>query len=69
MKYAKLRGRIVEMYGTHNALAKEIGMNPSVLSSKLNGRYDWTRKEIVNICSALEIPLDRAYAYFFTTKV
>ena len=69
MQYAKLRGKIREVYGTNNIFAKEIGMHPSVLSSKLNGRFDWTRREIVNICSALDIPLEKAYAYFFNSKV
>jgi hypothetical protein len=69
MQYAKLRGKIREVYGTNNIFAKEIGMHPSVLSSKLNGKYDWTRREIVNICAALDIPLEKAYAYFFNSKV
>ena len=69
MQYAKLRGKIREIYGTNYIFAKEVGMHPSVLSSKLNGKYDWTRREIVNICSALDIPLEKAHAYFFSQKV
>ena len=40
MQYAKLRGKIREVYGTNNIFAKEIGMHPSVLSSKLNVSLD-----------------------------
>lgn len=65
MSYPKLRGRIREKFGTQDAFAKALGMDPSSLSSKLNGKTEWTRTEIEKACVLLEIPLDEAHLYFF----
>lgn len=65
MRYGKLRGLIREKYGTQAAFATEIGINPTTLSSKLNGKTDWTRQEIIAGCKALEIPFENAHQYFF----
>ena len=67
MSYAKLRGRIREKFGTQEAFANEMGMNPASLSSKLNGKTEWTRQEIEKACVLLEIPLTEAHLYFFLT--
>jgi len=62
----KLRGRIVEKYGTISSFCEAIGMNRSVMSKKLNGRSALTRTDIAMICPALEIPNDEIAVYFFT---
>ena len=65
MSYAKLRGSIREKFGTEKAFAVEMGMNPASMSSKLNGKTEWTRQEIEKACTLLEIPLAEAHLYFF----
>lgn len=65
MSYAKLRGSIREKFGTQEAFAKEMGMNPASMSNKLNGKTEWTRQEIEKACALLEIPLAEAHLYFF----
>lgn len=65
MSYAKLRGRIKEMYGTQAAFAKSLEMDPSSLSGKLTGKTEWTRIEIERACGLLGVPLAEAYLYFF----
>lgn len=65
MSYAKLRGSIREKFVTEKAFAVEMGMNPGSLSSKLNGKTEWTRQEIEKACVLLEIPLAEAHLYFF----
>lgn len=64
--YAKLRGKIKEMYGSQDNFAAAIGMDRSTLSIKLNGKSDWTRTEIEKSCVLLEIPFVEAFNYFFT---
>lgn len=64
--YAKLRGRIKEMYGIQDNFAAAMEMDRSTLSLKLNGKSDWTRLEIEKSCALLRIPLAEAHAYFFT---
>lgn len=45
-------------------LAHEIGVDPATLSKKVNGRSDFTRKEINEICVVLNLdsPIDIFFA-------
>ena len=64
--YGKLLGRIKECGFTQEKLAKAIGKNKSTISSKLNGRFLFTSKEIDDICKVLDISNDEIGEYFFT---
>jgi hypothetical protein len=64
--YAKLRGRIREVYGTQEAFACAMKMSPATLSQKLNNRVDWSREEMDRACELLCIPLEEVPLYFFT---
>lgn len=68
MSYAKLRGRIREVFGTQESFASAIGIDASTLSKKLNGVSDWTTPEMEKACSALEIPIDQVHQYFFCIR-
>jgi transcriptional regulator with XRE-family HTH domain len=63
--YSKLLGRIRECGLTQEQLAKAIGKNKSTISTKLNGRYPFTTKEIDDICRVLNISNDEIGTYFF----
>lgn len=65
MSYPKLRGRIREKYGRQEDFALAMGMDPSSLSSKLTGKTEWTRAEIVKACELLDVQLVDAHRYFF----
>jgi transcriptional regulator with XRE-family HTH domain len=64
MGYKKLRGKIREKFCVHEAFSEAMGMSPTTLSSKLNGKTEWTRQEIVKACELLDIPLAKAFEYF-----
>ena len=64
--YSKLLGRIKECGLTQEALSKAIGKNKSTLSSKINGQFAFTQKEIDEICKVLDITNDEIGDYFFT---
>lgn len=68
MSYSKLRGKIKEVFGTQEAFASAIGINAATVSGKLNGRSDWTRKEVEGACVALGIPMEEMHIYFFCPK-
>lgn len=68
MSYAKLRGRIKEVFGSQDAFAKEIGLDSSSVSAKLNNKTEWTRKQIVDAATALKIPVEDIPEYFFCRK-
>lgn len=57
MKYAEVRGAIRAKFGTQQAFAKEMGMHYSTLSSKLQGKTDWTRQEMEDACTLLGLPV------------
>lgn len=66
MSYAKLRGRIREVYGTQEAFAKVLGISATSLSSKLNNKTDFTASEILKACEVLNVPVTQAPTYFLS---
>lgn len=69
MKYSKLRGRIIEVYGTQKAFAVEMKMSVCTLCLKLSGKALWNQREIIKACQLLNIPLEEAHLYFFSARV
>ena len=69
MSYAKLRGKIREVFGTQEAFAAAMGMNTVSLSRRLNGKLEWKISEIAKACEVLGIPLADNAEYFFVRKV
>lgn len=69
MSYAKLRGKIREVYGSEGAFAVAMGMNPASLSAKLGNKSPWKREEIEKACQLLHIPIEEVYLYFFTREL
>lgn len=67
--YSKLRGRIVEKYGSQSAFVEEYGISENSFSKKMNNKVRFTSDDIVKITEMLEIPKDLVGVYFFTPKV
>lgn len=67
--HSKLRGRIVEKYGTQVEFAKALGVSERTLSLKLNGRIFFSQEEMVRILELLEVPQEKIQLYFFVQKV
>lgn len=65
MSYPKLRGRIREKYGTQKAFAVAMGMHPTTLSTKLQGRFDWSLQEMKRAAELLELSVEEMAVYFF----
>lgn len=63
--HSKLRGRIIEICKTQEALADIIGINKATLSQKLTGNVDFSRSEVMAVCDALRIDLSDVSNYFF----
>lgn len=66
MSYAKLRGKIREVFGTNKAFAKAMDKDYSSISFKLNNKAPWKREEIEQACILLDIPIEEVHLYFFT---
>lgn len=67
--YSKLRGRIVEKYGTLDGFAKAIGWSMRTTSLKMNCHVAWKQQDIVRACEVLDIDLSEITEYFFKLKV
>ena len=65
MKYSKLRGKIVEVFGTMARFSDAIGISPQLLSMKLSGKTDFTYRQIISVAAALNIPTNKIVEYFF----
>lgn len=68
MSYAKLRGRIVEKFGSQSAFAAVMEWREALLSAKLNNKSEWSFPEVMKACELLEIPQSEAHFYFFCAK-
>lgn len=64
--YNKLRGRIVEMFGTQERFSEVIGISNVSLSKKMNGKTQFKQSDIILWCEKLEIPFKEIGFYFFT---
>lgn len=67
--YSKLRGKIVEKFGSQMAFAKAMKMSERTLSLKLTGKRTWKQSEICLAIKFLELSEDDIREYFFTVKV
>lgn len=64
--FPKLRGRIIEKYGSIKAFAEAIGLSQTAASLKLTGKTAFDAPTISKWCDALDIPIAEAGLYFFT---
>ena len=67
--YSKLRGRIVEIYGTDQQFSKELEIYKNSLSLKLNGKTGVSQSDIVIWCRLLQIDIHEIGIYFFNGLV
>lgn len=65
-KYRKLRGRIVEKYGSHGNFAKALGKSPNSISRKLRCKTGFSQKDIREWSELLDINTSEYNQYFFT---
>ena len=68
-KYNRLRGRIVEIYGSQAKFADVLGVSEQIVTAKLAGRSTFTQKNIIEWAEALMIDQHDIGDYFFTLEV
>jgi len=64
--YAKLKGRIIEKFGSQRDFAKAIGISECSMTAKLRGHTYFSQPEIFKIVKALDIDPKAVTSYFFT---
>lgn len=63
-EYNKLRGRIIEKYGTLKAFADDLDISYVAVSKKLNNLTGFSQKDIVIWCEKLDIDINDAPLFF-----
>ncbi|WP_160693398.1 DUF739 family protein [Clostridium sp. C2-6-12] len=66
--YSKLRGRIIEKFGTQGCFSKAVGVSERTLSLKLNNKIFFSQDEISRMSELLEITSDKIQFYFLRKK-
>lgn len=65
MKNNRLKGRIIEKYGSVRDFAKAVGVCQSTMSFLLNGKTVWRSDKMETAIKLLEIPKEDIAFYFF----
>lgn len=68
-EYNKLKGRIVEVYGSQRGLAKHLKTSEQTVTAKVNGRTQFSQKDIILWSDALGILENEVGNYFFADKL
>lgn len=63
--YSRLRGRIVEKFGSQHEFAKALGISKQAVSKKMNGKIPFHQAEMVVISNLLDFPVSDMDKYFF----
>ncbi len=66
--HAKLRGRIIEKYGTQAEFAKAFGISENSFSMKMNNKSRFGSDDIIKMTAMLDIKKEDIGSYFFTLK-
>lgn len=64
--YNKLRGRIIERYGTQEKFARAINISNNALSKKMTGKTGISQEDIIKWSKLLDIDVPSIGEYFFT---
>ena len=64
MDYSKLKGRIVEKYGSVTKFAVAMGMSDATMSQRLNGTSPWKVPEMKRAAELLDIKRREIVIYF-----
>ena len=69
MNANKIRGRIVEVFGSQRNFAKAIGKSEQTVNKKLNSASQFSLDDITEWCNALDIKQDEVGSYFFANEL
>lgn len=67
--YSKLKGKIIEVFGSQRAFASALGKGEEYVSRFLNGRFFLEQPELETWMELLDVPFEEVRVYFFTHQV
>lgn len=65
-RYNKLRGRIIEKFGTQEKFAKAVGISENSLSKKMQCKTGISQSDMSQWSKLLDISIEEYGEYFFT---
>lgn len=65
----KLRGKIIEKFGTYKAFAEALGVDSAAVSQKLNNIVGITQDDVIKWSKVLELELEEIGPIFFAPEV
>ena len=68
-QYRKLKGKIIEVFGSQKKFATAMGLSERTVSLKMQGVTPWTQLEMFKAVGLLKEPVSMIDEYFFTQKV
>ena len=69
MAYNKLKGRIVEKYGSQSRFAEALGITENTVSRKMQGKVEFSKDDMINWAELLDIPQGDIPDYFFAPRI
>ena len=67
--YNRLRGRIIEKYGSQAEFSEVLGITKTAMSLKMGGKRGFSQQDIVKWCELLDIDFDEIGYFFFEGKI
>ena len=67
--YSKLKGRIIEKFGSQARFAEAMELSTTSLSLKMTGQIPFKQTEIARACDLLGVEPTQIGVYFFALKV
>lgn len=69
MAYNKLKGRIVEKYGSQTKFASALGMTENTVSRKMQDKVEFSKDDMVRWAELLDIDSSEFWDYFFADRL
>lgn len=69
MAYNKLKGRIVEKFGSQTKFAAALGITKNTVSRKMQDKVEFSKDDMVRWAELLEIDSSEFWDYFFADRL
>lgn len=69
MAYNKLKGRIVEKFGSQGKFAAALGMTENTVSRKMQDKVEFSKDDMVRWAELLDIDSSEFWDYFFADRL
>lgn len=69
MAYNKLKGRIIEKYGSQGKFAAALGMTENTVSRKMQDKVEFSKDDMVRWAELLDIDSSEFWDYFFADRL